>query len=151
VTINDKIVMYGMSCSGKTTFAKQLSLPYICFDALFQWHLIELLGLSTIENLKYIKKICDEKQSFVLDGWTLADKEGEYFPDNIWVYVVYAEYDRIVNQYRIEVTNRDEFREMYKKWYDIVEFPRIRYFKNSGEFCETSKEEFICLVGKWKY
>lgn len=143
--------MFGMSCSGKTTFAKQLPLPYICFDFLFQWHLIELLGLPVTENLKYIKKTCDTKEKFVLDGWTLADKSGEFFPEEAWVYVVYADYDTIVNQYRIKVDNRDEFKEMYCKWYEIEEFARVRYFKNSGKFVETTKKEFTYSTDKWKY
>ena len=44
--LNKRIVCYGMSCVGKTTFAKQMHSKYHCFDALFQWHLIEAFGLS---------------------------------------------------------------------------------------------------------
>ena len=57
--MNDKIVVFGQSCSGKTTFAKTLTdHEYYCFDALFQWHQIEGLGLSIEDNLKHIQTVC---------------------------------------------------------------------------------------------
>lgn len=143
---DDRIVIFGMSCSGKTTFAQSFDdREYYCFDALFQWHLIETLGLSIKSNLRYVREHCDS-QKFILDGWHLSDKEGNYLPDNSAVYVIWAPYDRIISQYRIPVMHYDEFRDMYHKWYCQVNysaFPRVRYFENQGNFLEISAEKFI--------
>lgn len=138
-----------MSCSGKTTFAKQISgHEYYCFDAFFDWHLIETCGLSITANLEYLQKRCTS-DLFVLDGWHLADAEGKYHPPGCTVYVVYTDYDRIIDQYRRPVPNRDEHRPMFKKWYcdiDYSRFPRTRYFWNDGEFTERSADHFLSFV-----
>lgn len=145
--LDDKIVVMGMSCSGKTTFAKQLDHHYHCFDALFQWHVIETLGLSIAANLKQLSKICTEDK-YVLDGWNLADKECRYLPEGAVVYVVYAPYEQIIKQYRIHVSDPEEFRPMFHKWYYEIEYPRLhcRYFANGGTFTETTEKEFISFL-----
>lgn len=141
---DDKIVVFGMSCCGKTTFAKHLSdHHYYCFDAMFYWHQIEVLGGSIKQNLLDIQRQCDATK-FVLDGWSLADSEGLLFPQDSCLYVVYATYERIIDQYRIEVIDREEHRGMFKKWYSIgyEKIPKVRFFRNDGDFIETSIEEF---------
>lgn len=136
-------MVFGQSCSGKTTFAKQLSHHYYCFDELFKWHLVEGLGVSIDANFQHIKEVCEEDK-FVLDGWHLADKEGKFIPKDSKVYVVYCSYEQILEQYRIHVLNRDEYRLMYKRWYQDVDYLSLnaRYIKNEGNFRETSYEEF---------
>ena len=135
-----------MSCAGKTTFAKTLQdHHYYCFDYLFQWHLIETLGLSISENFKHIQKYCVQPK-FVLDGWHLADKTGVYLPPNSSVYVVWAPYENIISQYRVKVTDPEEHRNMYKKWYFDIDYdalPKVRYFSNFSYFEEITKEDFI--------
>src|SRR5574343_192042 len=117
MVLDNKIVVFGMSCSGKTAFAKQLNgYKYYCFDELFHWHDIETLGLSFEANLNYIKELCVEEK-FVLDGWYLGDKIGRYLPRDSVVYVVYASYDEIIGQYRVGVLDRNEHRQMYYRWY----------------------------------
>lgn len=145
--LDDKIVVFGQSCSGKTTFARQLEHHYYCFDALFEWHTIETLGLSIAANLKHLSKTCTESR-YVLDGWNLADKEGKYLPEGTVVYVVYAPYEQIIEQYRIHVNDPDEFRPMFRKWYYEIEYPRLqsRYFANEGTFIERTEEEFISFL-----
>ena len=142
--LDDKIVIFGMSCVGKTTFAKTMKdHDYYCFDGLFQWNVIETLGLSITSNLNHVKQIC--KGKFVLDGWHLSDKSGKYLPDLSCVYVLWAPYEKIINQYRVPVHNPDEHRKMYKKWYLDVNydaFQGVRYFENNGLFEEISKEQF---------
>ena len=144
--LDKKIVVFGMSCSGKTTFSKDLTEhSYYCFDALFQWHLIETLNLSTSENFKYIQQFC-HADKFVLDGWHLADKEGRYLPRGVAVYVVWAPYQKIISQYRIPVTNPEEYWPMYNKWYCEIDFkklPSVRYFQNINVFEEITREQFI--------
>ena len=146
---SDKIVVFGMSCVGKTTFAKQLKdHVYYCFDALFQWHLIETLGLSSSENLQHIKKSC-VADKFILDGWHLSDASGKFFPDDVCVYVLYSEYDRIIDQYRVSVTDKNEHKNMFKKWYHEIEysaFPQVRYFYSDEVFEETSREKFATFL-----
>jgi hypothetical protein len=149
--LDDKIVIFGMSCSGKTTFAKTLKYhKYICFDEHFQWHLIETLGLSIEANLNHIKKLCNQtKQKYVLDGWHLADRSGDYLPEDSYVYVVWAPYEKITSQYRIPVTDPEEFRSMYTKWYcevDYQKFPKIRYFENKQDFIEISSNQFFTYL-----
>lgn len=146
--LDDKIVVFGMSCSGKTTFSNQLkSHFYFCFDELFKWHLIETLGLSIQSNLLHIKDLCESKKSpYVLDGWHLSDQVGEFLPEGAVVYLVWAPYEKIISQYRIPVVNPNEFRPMYKKWYldiDYKKLPSVRYFKNDGNFMEISESQFI--------
>ena len=144
--IYDKIVVFGQSCSGKTTFAKQLTgHHYHCFDALFDWHAFECLGTSVKSNLLYIGENCKEPR-YVIDGWHLADKEGKYLPENSRVYVVYCSYEQILDQYRVEVKHRDEYLMMYKRWYLGVNYEKLnaRYIKNAREqFVETSTQEFL--------
>jgi len=136
-----------MSCSGKTTFAKQLEHHYYCFDTMFHWWLIESLCLPVDENLLEVSKSCIEDK-YVLDGWTLADKEGDCLPEGARVYVIYAAYEHIVSQYRIPVTDPEEFRPMYCRWYDVnYETLGARYFRNEGScFVESDVEDFYSLV-----
>jgi adenylate kinase family enzyme len=144
--IDNKIVVFGMSCSGKTTFSQSLKDHfYYCFDALFQWHLIETLNLSITENFKHIQNVC-VADKFVLDGWHLADKKGKYLPKDCVVYVIWAPYKKIISQYRIPVTNSEEYWPMYNKWYCEIDYdnlPSVRYFENTDKFVEITREEFI--------
>lgn len=138
-----KIVIFGMSCVGKTTLAQSLSEhEYICFDALFQWHLVEALGLSLEANLRHVASVCTAPK-FVLDGWHLSDAEGGLLPESV-VYLVYAPYAQIIDQYRVPVSSHDVHRPMFQKWYFEVDYRRFptRYFLNCGEFVETTQEEF---------
>lgn len=144
-SLGQKIVVFGMSCVGKTTFAKQfLNHKYHCFDALFQWHLIETLGLSISENLKSIQDTCIEEK-FILDGWHLSDKQGQHLPKNCCVCVIWAPYEKIISQYRVPVGDLDEHRTMYNKWYceiDYDKLPSVKYFMNSGNFSQITKDQF---------
>lgn len=130
---------------GKTTYAKTLiDHDYYCFDALFPWHDIETLCLSTEEALKYVKSCCIGEK-FVLDGWHLADSEGKLFPTQS-VHVVYAPYSQIISQYRVSVERYDQHKIMFKKWYydiDYSLFEHCVFVLNTGEvFKETNIGEF---------
>lgn len=144
---DSRIVVFGMSCVGKTTFAKSIvTHQYFCFDQMFQWHLIESFGLSIVANLQHIKTICEScADFFVLDGWHLGDQVGRFLPDNASVYVIWAPYEKIISQYRIPVIDPEEFRSMYHRWYCEIDFeslPNVRYFHNNGNFVEISKDAF---------
>jgi len=143
--MHDKIVLFGMSCAGKTTFSKKLiNHKYYCFDALFPWHVIETMGLSISENLKNIQSICTNDK-FILDGWHLSDKQGLYLPKDAVVYVIWAPYEKIISQYRVPVGDPEEHRNMYKKWYCEINYdqlPSVKYFQNSGDFIEITKDQF---------
>ncbi len=138
-----------MSCAGKTTFAKSLrSHKYYCFDAMFDWHLIETLGLSIQANLEHIQNICIDER-FVLDGWHLADKNGFYLPKDASVCVIWSSYEHIISQYRIAVDDKEQHRHMYNKWYreiDYSKFSNIRFFHNTGEFKEMTYSSFISSI-----
>lgn len=146
--IDDKIVLFGQSCSGKTTFAQSLkSHYYYCFDALFQWHLVETLGLSIAANLEHVRDSCDAVK-YVLDGWHLSDKEGVIIPQGASVYVIWAPYERIISQYRVPVSHHEEHRQMYRRWYCDIDYdslPGVRYFHNEHRFKEITRDQFICL------
>jgi|688.fasta_scaffold30507_9 hypothetical protein len=146
--VDSKIVIFGMSCVGKTTFAQMLKThTYLCFDQMFHWHLIETLGLSIQENLRHIKNQCDNIQnSYVLDGWHLGDNRGLFLPTDATVYVLWAPYKKIISQYRIHVSDPEEFRHMYNKWYyetDYKQFSKVRYFENNIAFQEITQSEFL--------
>lgn len=147
--MDDKIVVYGQSCVGKTTFATAIGThAYYCFDYLFRWHDIETLGLSIEANLRHIRTTCTDPK-YVLDGWHLADKEGQLLPPGAAVYVVYAPYKQIISQYRVPVLSEDEHRPMYGRWYceiDYASLPGIRYFSNEGDFVERTAEEFTASL-----
>lgn len=137
---DQQIIVFGMSCSGKTTFAKQFD-HYLCFDALFPWHMIETLGLSISQALEYVSAHCCPP--FILDGWHLSDIGGKYFPNGTRVYVVYAEYEKIISQYRVKVYDKMDYMPMFRKWYEIdYDSLNARYFYNQGDFIETSKSQF---------
>lgn len=145
---DSNIVIFGMSCSGKTTFAKTLlSHQYICFDQYFHWHLVETLGLSITTNLDHIRQYCESQTSpYVVDGWHLSDAKGLYLPKNAVVYVIWAPYEKIISQYRIPVSDPEEFRNMYKKWYceiNYKQFSNVRYFENREKFVEISVDQFL--------
>ena len=140
-----RVIMYGMSCVGKTTFAQLMTdHQYFCFDALFDWYTIETLGLSIDANLQRASDLCNAAAKFVLDGWNLGDKEGQFFPSGTTAYVVYDDYDSIIDRYRVEVTNRQQHLPMFNKWYDLELRKPARYFKNhGGDIEETGIDEFI--------
>lgn len=134
----------GMSCSGKTTFAKRLTThQYYCFDACFDWHSIETLGLSMSAALMHVRDQCTS-DTYILDGWHISDALGRYMPEGASVYVVYADYDYIINQYRVPVMRHDVHRSMFKKWYYDVDYTKFnsRYFENTGDFIERTPQEF---------
>lgn len=147
--MDDKIVVFGQSCVGKTTFATSVNThTYYCFDHLFRWHDIETLGLSIEANLKYIQSVCADPR-FVLDGWHLSDKEGFWLPAGAAVYVVYAPYKQIISQYRVPVLSEDEHTPMFRRWYCEIDYgtlPGIRYFSNEGDFVERTPEEFTASL-----
>jgi hypothetical protein len=149
--LDDRIVLWGMSCVGKTTFSQGLNdHQYYCFDAMFQWHLIETLGLSCEANLKHIKQQCSASR-FVLDGWHLSDTNGRNMPSGACAYVIYAPYNYIIKQYRVQVDDPNQHLPMFLKWYNEVDYeklPGVRYFRNSGEFVETNKEDFFKLLSE---
>lgn len=132
-----------MSCSGKTTFAKQLDVPYICFDALFPWHQIETFGMSITSALGYVAKKCSDQ--FVLDGWHTADLKGNYLP-SCTVYVIYTEYNRVLRQYPRQALHHLEYFPMFKKWYSYASI-ESRYFYNQGDdFIETNLQDYCNFV-----
>lgn len=141
--LDNKIVLMGMSCVGKTTFAKQLKdHHYYCFDAMFHWRVIETFGLPVDDNLEEISKSCIAGK-YVLDGWTLADSIGQFVPKDSRVYVIYAPYDQVIDQYRIPYSSRDEFRKMYSNWYGLnYKALEARYFRNEGLFVERGFDNF---------
>ena len=132
-----------MSCSGKTTFAKQLKdHKYYCFDALFHWHMIETFGLSIENNLKDISNTC-QGDKYVLDGWHWSDQS--HLPESSRVNVIYSSYDIIIDQYRVPVDRKDQHLSMYKKWYQGIDYQALgaRYYRNDGKnFQETTYEMF---------
>jgi hypothetical protein len=147
--IDDRIVLFGQSCVGKTTFAARLpSHAHVCFDALFPWHQIETLGLSTSAALDHVAAACVQER-YVLDGWHLGGADGRLLPAGAAVYVVYAPYRQIIGQYRVPVGDHDEHRAMFDRWYRGVnydELPGVRYILNAGEFVETTREEFVTFL-----
>lgn len=149
---DDKIVVFGQSCVGKTTFAKTLEDHfYYCFDAMFRWEQIETLGLSIEANFKKIQQTCTADK-YVLDGWHLADKEGLFLPEGARVYVVYAPYDQIIEQYRVEVWNHEQHRPMYHRWYREIDYAKLnaRYWHCLGDsvFLETDASFFQNVVNE---
>lgn len=136
---SDKIIVYGMSCVGKTTFSNLIfSHQYFCFDALFDWHSIETLGLSIESNLIHICNNLKSAPKFVLDGWHLFDKSCKLIPKDFQIYVIYDDYDSIIQRYRVPVLSHKDHFSMYQKWYDLQIDRPIRYFKNDiYEFRET--------------
>lgn len=145
---SDRIIIFGQSCVGKTTFAKLLPNPYICFDALFPWHQIETLDLSLSQAMSHVEWFCTG--NFVLDGWHLSDPTGLYFPKDVTVYVLYAGYEKIIGQYRVEVANPKQHRPMFDKWYRGVDYARmrcpVRYFENTGDFEERSMQDYQAFL-----
>lgn len=134
--LDKKVVLWGQSCVGKTTFARTMPNKYLCFDYLYPWHIVESFPDTSIPDvLDHIKQLCEHEESYVLDGWNLADTEGKYLPDGSTVYVIYDSIDNILQRYRVDVIAKDEHREMWRKWYlvDFSRFPRVRYFHHTKE------------------
>jgi hypothetical protein len=148
---DNRIILWGQSCSGKTHFAQQFSShQYLCFDHLFRWHEIETLDLSCSVNLKHIAEVISSCDKCILDGWHLTDPSGELAPVDSVFYVIYASYDRIISQYRVPVARHDEHYHMFQRWYgvDFTKFKqKLRYFFNTGvDFVETEGLDFEKIV-----
>lgn len=147
---DDRIVIWGMSCVGKTTMAKEIGRDgrhIHCFDALYPWSDIECLGLSAECALDYIGKHCRESR-FVLDGWNLSDREGRFLPPACTLYILYAELETILRQYRVQVHETNNHREMFRKWY-LDDHPPCpaRYFFNTGQVIrESSRDDFTSFL-----
>jgi hypothetical protein len=143
---DNKIVMYGMSSVGKTYFAgKLVDHDYYSFEAMFDRHGIETMGLSTSANLRTIANRC-KGYRYVLDGWHLYDKNGAYLPKDSVVYVVFADYHKIIQQYP---TPTDHLF-LFKKWYTPLKFPRVRYWENAGRFIERSPAAYQAFLERQK-
>ena len=56
-----KVIVWGMSCVGKTTYADSLDLPHFCFDYLFPWAELESFPELSIDkalkNIRYKLKL----------------------------------------------------------------------------------------------
>lgn len=140
--IDEKIVLFGQSCVGKTTFSTLLKdHKYYCFDALFPWHLIETFNLSISSTLRNIKCYND---SYVLDGWHTSDLEGDLIPTKSKIYVIYSEYETILKQFPREVNYKELFH-MFEKWYSFEKL-NARYFYNKGDFQETTFVEYKTFI-----
>tara|TARA_Y100000034_G_scaffold42710_2_gene52287 strand:- start:9676 stop:10161 length:486 start_codon:yes stop_codon:yes gene_type:complete len=126
-----KIVVFGMSCVGKTTYAKSLNIPYLCFDYLFPWPLVESFPELSIEKaLAHVVEQCEKEENYVLDGWHLSDIEGNTLPKGCEIHVLYDHHQNIIDRYRNSVVASDEHREMYRKWYgDINDSVRTKFFR----------------------
>jgi GTPase SAR1 family protein len=145
--VDDKIILYGMSCSGKTTFAQLLkNHKYFCFDAFFHWHEIESLGLSAKNSLQKIVEMLSHEEKYVLDGWHLSDKSLSLIPLDAKVYVIYSDYDSIIKNYRTPIYGPLAFDNMYNEWYWNLEAKISRYIRNEGCFRETSVDEFLKTI-----
>lgn len=139
--IDDKIVLLGMSCVGKTKMAESLlSHKYYCFDALFPWHVLETIGGSIKRSLLDIKP---SETKFVLDGWHNSDLRCKLTPKESVPYLIYADYSFILSNYRVPISGPQAFFNMYQIWYKAEFAKNTRFIKNTGSFSETSKEEFI--------
>ena len=146
---SESIVILGMSCVGKTTFAKRIAdygeHQYRCFDALYNWHEIETFGFSIKHAMQHVVRQC-HNEKFVLDGWHLACTQGCLLPKNASTYVLYSGYSRIISQYRIPVVSFYQHWHMFQKWYlevDYTQFPRVEYWENTGQFEKRSEAEFL--------
>lgn len=138
-----RIVIFGMSCVGKTTFAQDIPRRYLCFDALFPWHSMETLGLPFGAAMERVKSECECLSEFVLDGWHLGDEGCWYFPSGTTAYVLISPYYKIIEQYRVSVDDPNQHLGMFKNWYSIKYPSPTRYFVNDGSFVEISEKEFI--------
>lgn len=150
IPLDDKIVLYGMSCSGKTTFATNVKgHRYICFDEFFPWHDIETLGISAKQYLIKIRDMLSDK--CILDGWHLSDKNFNLLSKEIKVYAVYSEYDFIVNNYRGKINGPLAYENMYDLWY-TRDLKVDKYIRNKGNcFIETSFDEYLEIINMTKH
>jgi GTPase SAR1 family protein len=155
-SLDDQIVLMGMSCVGKTTFAsvlKERGYAVSHFDAQYTYNLTGLAGVSRIKNWARIIRGCEGK--FVLDNWTTEDKLGQVLyeakPDAC-IYVLYDLYPNILDRYRVPVTGEDAHFMMYKKMYSEVPFEdykRVRFFRVHGQtYDEYTVGEFREFIGK---
>ena len=130
VSYHDRIIIWGMSCVGKTTFAqriaKDVGSEYVCFDAHFPWHTIETLDGSPVAGLGHLSELCSTEKCIV-DGWHLSGADWSHFPEDYMVYVLVAPYDQIIDQYRVPVDHRDQHLNMFKKWRPRSCCPSPRY------------------------
>lgn len=144
--LDDRFLILGMSCVGKSTFASLCQHKTICFDRWFPWHEIETLGLSLSAGLNRVVSKCEG--SFVLDGWHLFDLNLEQIPNNCSVYMLGSTYGHIISQYRVNVKDYNQHAIMYWKWYTNFKKPADRFFWNNGDFIEIESKEFNEKINK---
>lgn len=150
--LDPQIVLMGMSCVGKTTFAKSLKdHPVHHFDAQYTYNLTGLPGVSRVKNWRRIIRNCGDR--FVLDNWTTEDELGrvlyESKPDACIV-VLFDTYPSILDRYRVPVVGEDAHFMMYKKMYTEMPFEsykKVRYFEVDGPiYREHSTEGFRSFI-----
>lgn len=141
-----KIALMGMSCVGKTTYAKTLPNTYISFDDKFAYNLSLHTDYNIAYNLNKITSICGS--NFVLDNWAFYDIDGKIFykafPDGV-MYLLYAPYNDILKRYRVKIHGPDAFRMMYTNMYlkkDFTKYQNIKYIKVDSTYTMTSYEQF---------
>ncbi len=146
--LDDKLVLMGMSCVGKTSMAHELKThQYYSFDAQFKYGL-KVPGISRKKNWQLILDRCTENK-FVLDNWSTEDVLGKTiyhkYPDAC-ICVVFDRYQDILRRYRVPVTGKDAHYKMYEKMYCEIPFEdyqRVRYFRwDQGNYVEYLEKEF---------
>jgi hypothetical protein len=139
-----RIVVFGMSQVGKTTYAKSLDLPYACFDYMFPWPLVESFpDLSIDEALKDV--VARLPEHCVLDGWHLSDIQGNLLSEDCEIHVLFDHHQNIIDRYTVPVVALDNHSEMYKKWYgDINDSTRTKFYRiHCGKAPELTTFEYF--------
>lgn len=133
--LHDKLVLMGMSCVGKSTFAAQLKdHKHHSFDARYRYNLDGLPGISKRKQWERIARGCTEPR-WVLDNWSTEDLFGETLfsvhPDAC-VVVLFDSLPNILKRYRVPVTAQDGHLGMWSKMYretPFVMYSRVRFFR----------------------
>lgn len=138
--LDDKLVLMGMSCVGKTTLASSLVREgYVLhsFDYRYKYHLSGLPGVGKRRQWEKIIGDCVEPR-FVLDNWTTEDRLGgilfDKCPDACLV-VLFAGLADILKRYRVPVKGKDAHKTMYDKIYrstPFEEYPKVRFVEVVG-------------------
>jgi hypothetical protein len=147
-----KIVLMGMSCVGKSTFAQILAkdqgYAYHSFDVQYNYKRNTLPGVSKQKQWKTILSYCVEDQ-WVLDNWSTEDFLGTTLYEaqpHACIVVLYDKYVNILERYRVPVRGEDAHKMMFVKMYiqtPFADYRSVRFLKVVDDgYREMTYKEF---------
>lgn len=144
--VKQAIILLGVSCSGKTTYAKQFAqgsdYKYISYDSFYSYRAEETLEA----NFEKLKSLIGDSEKIIMDGYyNFRDKNFERFKKeickNVECVVVFASLDTLLRRRKSkggEILKEDSYGIIHNY---LVRYPEVVNYKKA-KFVDTSNDSF---------